>query len=158
MDQFRQAKERFRHSSEELARARKTAKLIHAQPAGDGIRVRTPPTRVSPPVVRRATEGSGYQTQIRPPAQTTTAGMRGGRTWVSHAARGFRTGAGGIRQIEPRREEASPDREILDITTPESLESTMQESQTHVDQEIASSSRKTADPPSPPVARQNHLT
>jgi len=68
--------------------------------------------------------------------------------------RGFRNGAGGIRQIEPRREEALSDRDILQITTPETLESTMQESQTHVDQEIASSSRQTVDPRSPPVARQ----
>jgi len=66
----------------------------------------------------------------------------------------IQNGAGGIRQIEPRREEATPDRYILDITTPETLESTVQESQTHVDEEIASSSRQTADPPSPPVARQ----
>jgi len=149
------SEERFRHSSEKLARARKTAKLIHAQPAGDGIRMRTAPTRERPPVVRRATEGSGYrrvefkQAPTRPPAQTTTEGMRGDRRWVSHAARAF-----GIRQLEPRREEASPDRDILQITTPETLESTVQESQTHVDQEIASSSQQTADPRSPPVARQ----
>jgi len=132
VDKFRQAKERFWHSSEKLARSRKTAKLIHAQPAGDGIIVQRAPTRVRRPVVRRATEGSRdregevKQTPIRPPAQTTTAG---GRRRVSHVARGFRTGAGGIRQIEPRREEASPDRNILEITTPETLESSMQGSQ-----------------------------
>jgi len=124
--------------------------VINAQPAGDGIRVRTAPARVR----KWRPGGEVKRTPIRPPAQTTTAGMRGGRRWVSHVARGFRTGAGGILQIEPRREQASPDRDIREITAPETHESTMQESQTHVDQEIATSSRQTANPPSPPAARQ----
>jgi len=59
MDKFRQSKERFRYRREELARARKTAKLIPAQPASDGSRVRMAPTKIRPPVVRAATKGSG---------------------------------------------------------------------------------------------------
>jgi len=93
-----------------------------------------------------AERGKWKQNRIRPPAQTTTAGMRDSRRWVSHAARRFRTGAGGMRQIEPRREEASPDSDILEITTPETL-----------GHEIASSARQTADPRSPPVAMQTEL-
>jgi len=118
--------------------------VIHAQPAGDGIRVRTALARVRPPVVWPQREVVAGEERSNKPR---------GRRWVSHVARGFRTGAGGIRQIEPRREQAAPDRYILEITAPENLESTMQERQT-VDQEIASSSRQPADPPSPPSARQ----
>jgi len=79
IDKFRQVKRGFG-----LKRGKKTAKLIHAQLAGDGIRVRTAPTRGRPPVVRRGAEESedrgGYveQAPIRPPAQPTTAGKIGG--------------------------------------------------------------------------------
>ncbi|XP_052855306.1 AP-4 complex accessory subunit RUSC1-like [Drosophila gunungcola] len=124
MNKFDVTKKKFRESSTRLQQERRTARLIPARPAGAGIRARTAPTRLRPPMCRLALSQREEQSRpeeqqtARPPARTAVATDRGGRIRIAHVPRSSLEAVtnGSVQEQQGERARTpSPDRDILEL-------------------------------------------